>query len=105
LLLFLLATPACTTTVVACDFRGGSAHGAEPRCQERTGVARSGVIAACESLGADPVDLCPDDPVAACLLTGGINGREVVDWYYAPAVPEEVRSTCFAQGGEPLPLP
>lgn len=103
---FLLLMSACTTTVAACDFRSGSVNGAEDRCQERLGVARKPVMAACTNVGATPVDgPCPtDDAIGQCVLTTGINGRHVVDWFYTPADADDVRINCFSQGGEFLPV-
>lgn len=86
----------------ACDFREGSANGAEPRCQERVNtISAEAFKGACTVSGGKPSDgTCPrDGSVAGCMIGVQGDGSKVNDWYYAPRTRAEVTSDC---GSDPF---
>ena len=97
-LLTLVLAPTILTTAcaeaVGCDFRnidGGLNNGAEPRCQERSGVQTIGFDAACAGLGGEAsTDGCPREGI----VFGCVVGPDVVDWYYAPTTLDDAASEC-----------
>lgn len=84
----------------SCDFRDGSVNGAEPRCQERSGIQASSTFKAlCESLQGKAIDgPCPGDIVLGCDISEGEGS--VVDWYYAPKTADDVKADCASDHGE-----
>lgn len=101
LLLVVTAVTAGCDRAVGCDFREAQFTGAEPRCQERSGLQANGFDLVCEGLQADPVEGgCPvEGIVAGCAVEGG--GTDVVDWFYPPTTREEVEADCDTEVLEP----
>lgn len=81
----------------ACDFRGGSVNGPEPRCQERVEtISAEAFKGACGVAGGQSTTgTCPRaGSVGGCEIGTQGDGSKVNDWYYAPKTREEVQTEC-----------